>query len=293
VHSKFSYSSSLQSCEGIRTALDQLEPEKDVENFVNEYGTGNSISQPSDFVPSSVQGEPEMPGSPLMRAVSFIRVTRRQPQPALHNEAAIANNHIPQDPLGDTVSHTPSHSQSVIQSNHVNGDSNSYHDSNQDTISVAYTTSRSQSTAPAPPQSSPPNHPPPPVPDAQTLAAPVPVGSSVAGSSRSVSPALTNGRATASPNPNRASQPLPVTPHGGSSRPGRAQTPPPPLPESSSRILFYGEPPFLFFFLHLGTNLEVVLCWSIVCLPPTVAHFTCMSRLRKDANHALSFLFCS
>ncbi|KAF8661476.1 hypothetical protein AX16_001313 [Volvariella volvacea WC 439] len=40
-----------QSCERIRTALDQLEPERDTLNFVQEYGTGNSIPDAPVFVP--------------------------------------------------------------------------------------------------------------------------------------------------------------------------------------------------------------------------------------------------
>lgn len=40
-----------QACEHIRTALDQLEPERDVENFVEEYGTGNAIPDPPIFIP--------------------------------------------------------------------------------------------------------------------------------------------------------------------------------------------------------------------------------------------------
>jgi hypothetical protein len=40
-----------ESCETIRTVLDQLETERDVEYFVHEYGTGNSIPNAPEFVP--------------------------------------------------------------------------------------------------------------------------------------------------------------------------------------------------------------------------------------------------
>ncbi|TFK65581.1 FCH-domain-containing protein [Pluteus cervinus] len=40
-----------QSCERIRIVLDQLEPDKEIESFVNEFGTGNAIPDPPVFVP--------------------------------------------------------------------------------------------------------------------------------------------------------------------------------------------------------------------------------------------------
>lgn len=38
------------SCEAIRTLLDQFEADRDIENFVNDYGTGNRIHDPPAFV---------------------------------------------------------------------------------------------------------------------------------------------------------------------------------------------------------------------------------------------------
>ncbi|KAG6805199.1 hypothetical protein H0H93_005352, partial [Arthromyces matolae] len=38
-----------ESCEKIRLALEQMEPEKDMENFVRDYGTGNQIPDPPAF----------------------------------------------------------------------------------------------------------------------------------------------------------------------------------------------------------------------------------------------------
>jgi len=231
-----------QSCERIRTALDQMEPERDIVNFVNEYGTGNSVAQPTDFVATTLQGDPQMPSSPTVRTANYQRITRRDPQPAYHNESDIMDNHTAHDPTGDTASQVTSQAHSN-HPNHINGDGLSYqgttHSSPQaDTISIAYSTSRTQAS---PPQTNPPSHPPPPVPEPQqTLAAPIPaVSQSTAGSSRSVSPANPNGTSRTATNPNRVSVPLPVTPQGGGRGPGRAQTPPPPLPQPTSRILFY------------------------------------------------------
>ncbi|KAH8110552.1 hypothetical protein DFH11DRAFT_1514214 [Phellopilus nigrolimitatus] len=39
-----------ESCEKIRIALEQLEPERDMENFVRDYGTGNEIPDPPRFI---------------------------------------------------------------------------------------------------------------------------------------------------------------------------------------------------------------------------------------------------
>ncbi|KAJ7252427.1 SH3 domain-containing protein [Mycena haematopus] len=73
-----------QSCERIRTVLDQLEPDKDVENFVQEYGTGNSIPDPPVFVPYPGQqpdsGSNSKP-TPGSRPAQFVRASAR-PAPA-------------------------------------------------------------------------------------------------------------------------------------------------------------------------------------------------------------------
>ncbi|KAF7290061.1 SH3-domain-containing protein [Mycena chlorophos] len=75
-----------QSCERIRTVLDQLEPDKDVENFVNEYGTGNSIPDPPVFVPYPGQqpdgSSRQVPGS---RPATFVRASAR-PIPQYQND---------------------------------------------------------------------------------------------------------------------------------------------------------------------------------------------------------------
>ncbi|KAJ3796009.1 hypothetical protein GGU11DRAFT_790098 [Lentinula aff. detonsa] len=42
-----------ESCENIRTVLDQLETEKEIIGFVQEYGTGNMIPNPPQFIPYS------------------------------------------------------------------------------------------------------------------------------------------------------------------------------------------------------------------------------------------------
>ncbi|KAH9476151.1 hypothetical protein JR316_0007500 [Psilocybe cubensis] len=45
--------------------------------FVNEYGTGNSIATPAEFTPRKGHLDPQLPDSPIIRAVDYQRVTRR------------------------------------------------------------------------------------------------------------------------------------------------------------------------------------------------------------------------
>ncbi|KAJ6631366.1 SH3 domain-containing protein [Mycena sp. CBHHK59/15] len=80
-----------QSCERIRTVLDQLEPDKDVENFVQEYGTGNSIPDPPVFVPyPGQQLDSSSKSKPGTRPAQFVRASAR-PAPAYQNEPETPN----------------------------------------------------------------------------------------------------------------------------------------------------------------------------------------------------------
>ncbi|KAJ7496597.1 SH3 domain-containing protein [Mycena latifolia] len=86
-----------QSCERIRTVLDQLEPDKDVENFVQEYGTGNSIPDPPVFVPypeqqSDGSSSKQAPGS---RPAQFVRASARPPAPAYPTDQQTPNPEPP------------------------------------------------------------------------------------------------------------------------------------------------------------------------------------------------------
>ncbi|KDR75592.1 hypothetical protein GALMADRAFT_68235 [Galerina marginata CBS 339.88] len=198
-----------QSCERVRTALDNLDYEKDVLNFVNEYGTGNSIALPAEFAPSNGLLEPQLPPPPIIRTVQHQRICRRE-TPAYNSEAAqldIASN--------DTSPH---------HSDHVNGDTHSYNEA------ASYTTRTS------PPPTSPPTQPIPPIP-------PIPDAYASAASAvlASTTVAHTGSRPSSSARHNRESQPLPLLPEGSLARgPERSQTPPPPLPvHQGNRILFY------------------------------------------------------
>ncbi|KAF7289193.1 hypothetical protein MIND_01380500 [Mycena indigotica] len=69
-----------ESCEKMRLALEQMEPERDQENFVRSYGTGNYIPDPPPFVdykdPNSI---PSSSMRPTWRVANFARSSQRPP----------------------------------------------------------------------------------------------------------------------------------------------------------------------------------------------------------------------
>ncbi|KAF8161378.1 hypothetical protein B0H34DRAFT_653929 [Crassisporium funariophilum] len=87
-----------ESCEKVRLALEQMEPEKDMENFVRDYGTGNQIPDPPAFV--NYQTSDAIPSSsarPTSRPAQFIRSSSR--------EIPIRQNSIPphEEPVVNTA----------------------------------------------------------------------------------------------------------------------------------------------------------------------------------------------
>jgi len=68
-----------QSCEKIRVSLEQMEPEREMENFVRDYGTGGQIPDPPAFV--NYQASDAVPSSsarPTYRISNFVRSTNRE-----------------------------------------------------------------------------------------------------------------------------------------------------------------------------------------------------------------------
>ncbi|KAJ7074327.1 SH3 domain-containing protein [Mycena amicta] len=69
-----------ESCEKMRLALEQMEPERDQENFVRSYGTGNQIPDPPPFVdykdPNAI---PSASARPTYRVANFPRSSQRPP----------------------------------------------------------------------------------------------------------------------------------------------------------------------------------------------------------------------
>ena len=74
-----SFLTALQSCEKIRLALELLEPERDMENFVRDYGTGNHIPDPPQFVNyNTPDAIPSSSSRPATRPAQFIRASQRE-----------------------------------------------------------------------------------------------------------------------------------------------------------------------------------------------------------------------
>ncbi|TDL16909.1 hypothetical protein BD410DRAFT_754900 [Rickenella mellea] len=66
-----------ESCEHIRVALEQLEPDRDMENFVRDYGTGNHIPEAPQFV-NHADASSAAPTRPPVRLASYPRSSQRQ-----------------------------------------------------------------------------------------------------------------------------------------------------------------------------------------------------------------------
>ncbi|TBU44386.1 hypothetical protein BD309DRAFT_1027146 [Dichomitus squalens] len=70
-----------ESCEKLRLALEQLEVERDMENFVRDYGTGNAIPDPPPFIDyTSPDAQPASSQRPSTHTSNFARQTQRQRQ---------------------------------------------------------------------------------------------------------------------------------------------------------------------------------------------------------------------
>ncbi|KAK7676487.1 hypothetical protein QCA50_020561 [Cerrena zonata] len=72
-----------QSCERLRQELEQMDTERDIENFIRDYGTGNAIPDPPQFVnyanPDAVPPSSQRASS---RPAKFTRIVQRQGPPA-------------------------------------------------------------------------------------------------------------------------------------------------------------------------------------------------------------------
>ncbi|KAJ3748403.1 SH3 domain-containing protein [Lentinula detonsa] len=70
-----------ESCENIRTVLDQLETEKEIIGFVQEYGTGSMIPNPPQFIPYSTS----ITKTNSARQAKFTRATNKNAPPYATN----------------------------------------------------------------------------------------------------------------------------------------------------------------------------------------------------------------
>ncbi|KIJ95110.1 hypothetical protein K443DRAFT_683294 [Laccaria amethystina LaAM-08-1] len=68
-----------ESCEKMRLALERMEAEKDMENFVRDYGTGNQIPDPPTFVNyNTPDAVPSSSSRTSSRPAQFVRATQRE-----------------------------------------------------------------------------------------------------------------------------------------------------------------------------------------------------------------------
>ncbi|KAK0448916.1 uncharacterized protein EV420DRAFT_1647194 [Desarmillaria tabescens] len=66
------------SCEAIRTHLDQFEADRDIENFVNDYGTGNRMHAPPTFAPFSSSESSPVAGPSVSTSTRLAKFNRRK-----------------------------------------------------------------------------------------------------------------------------------------------------------------------------------------------------------------------
>ncbi|PFH52191.1 hypothetical protein AMATHDRAFT_140664 [Amanita thiersii Skay4041] len=86
-----------ESCENVRTALDQLEPDRDLLAFVDAHGTGNMIIDPPTFVSYDGQRQSSSStASQTYRTAQFERVSRK-PEPVYQNAPDALNSQMAQD----------------------------------------------------------------------------------------------------------------------------------------------------------------------------------------------------
>ncbi|KAI0740982.1 hypothetical protein C8Q76DRAFT_607897 [Earliella scabrosa] len=90
-----------ESCEKLRLALEQLEVERDMEGFVRDYGTGNTIPEPPPFVDYS---NPDAQPAAAQRAgghpANFLRQSQRPRQPLQPGQ--VAPPEAEEDPINYT-----------------------------------------------------------------------------------------------------------------------------------------------------------------------------------------------
>ncbi|OJA20828.1 hypothetical protein AZE42_02512 [Rhizopogon vesiculosus] len=87
-----------ESCEKMRLALEQMEPEKEMENFVRDYATGSAIPEPPAFV-NYTNSDP-VPSSSTRIATHAATFAR-----ASHRSAAGRSAPPPEDDLYDNTNH--------------------------------------------------------------------------------------------------------------------------------------------------------------------------------------------
>lgn len=80
-----------QSCEKIRTALDLLEPDRELMAFVEAYGTGSRVMEPPTFSTNDPQKQQLTAAPPSFKVVRYERISRKP-------EAVYQNAYVGQAP---------------------------------------------------------------------------------------------------------------------------------------------------------------------------------------------------
>lgn len=77
-----------ESCERVRTSLEQMETEREIESFVSVYGTGSQIPDPPAFVNhQSPDATPSSAAQPTFRYANFARSSARDVPIQLHRNS--------------------------------------------------------------------------------------------------------------------------------------------------------------------------------------------------------------
>ncbi|KAI0752871.1 hypothetical protein C8Q80DRAFT_1217267 [Daedaleopsis nitida] len=92
-----------ESCEKLRLALEQLEVERDMEGFVRDYGTGNSIPDPPSFIDySSPDAQPPSSQRVTSHSANFPRQSQRPRQPIQSGQGQAPQPEPEEEPVNYT-----------------------------------------------------------------------------------------------------------------------------------------------------------------------------------------------
>ncbi|EJD08179.1 uncharacterized protein FOMMEDRAFT_116643 [Fomitiporia mediterranea MF3/22] len=149
-----------ESCEKIRLSLEQLEPDRDMENFVRDYGTGNEVPDPPKFISysdpdaaivASSRQAPRYASYPRVsnRHLSMGEVLRAMPQDQEPTDAGMAGFGAGGSGTGrngdlERSNTTATQSRSIASSSPVNGTGTSAPTTPSTVLTSAHTRSQSQ-----------------------------------------------------------------------------------------------------------------------------------------------------
>ncbi|KAG8920792.1 hypothetical protein FRC02_000696, partial [Tulasnella sp. 418] len=90
-----------ESCERVREVLEQVEPDKEMESFVREYGTGPVMTEPTPFISYKQSGPPTGPKTKQANFLrSSLRAPAQRPQPPAQPQPAPVPQQLRDEPIG-------------------------------------------------------------------------------------------------------------------------------------------------------------------------------------------------